>query len=373
MVTSLNNSPASSQSSSLSKELVSRARASFLGLVIGDVLGAPVQFGSSSTAIREHIDRLKDYHDNQVLRKGVYTDDTSMALCLADSLIEKKGYDSYDIMKKFSDWESFGYRSYFDYGYDVGIQVDNAISDFDNNPIVLSSKEREWNAGNGSIMRLAPVIIAAAGTQSLADSVRLAWLSGRETHYSEVAEMSTEVFANFLFRALHQHQSQKSSSQIASSHSKSKESTAVSPEELIKSTFDDLYFTSDTLKEAWLDNSWQVMPRINSDGECLRDLGGYIIDAITIALWGLVHSKTFEDGMLKVLSLGGDTDTNCAIYGQLAGAFYGLENIPTRWTKDLAISSEAIFSLTDELLNLPGCPILRTRFEEDTDYFKRPD
>ena len=179
-----------------------KAYGMMIGLVVGDILGAPVQFGVNSQEIRENIEKLKDFHDNHVLPKGVYTDDTSMTLCLADSLIENHGYDSYDVMKKYSDWEAHGYRSYFDYGYDVGSQTDNAISVFEKNPIVEKNSKREFNAGNGSIMRLAPTILAAAKRSNLTKTVELAWISGRETHYSEVAEMGTEIFANFLYRTL---------------------------------------------------------------------------------------------------------------------------------------------------------------------------
>ena len=327
--------------------LASKAYATFLGLVIGDVLGAPVQFGVSSNAIRQNIERLKNYCDNSVLSKGVYTDDTSMALCLADSLIEKRGYDSYDIMEKFRNWENNGYRSYFDYGYDVGTQTDIAIREYEKNPIIPKEKERLFNAGNGSVMRLAPTVIAAASTQDLERTVKIAWLSGRETHYSEVAEMCTQVFANLLYRALHLNKDAKKSAVL---------------------DLDNLYFTEKKFEEAWLDNSWMVMPRANSDGECLRDLGGYAVDAITIAIWGVKNFDSFEEGMLEVLQLGGDTDTNCAIYGQLAGAYYGMEEIPERWQEDLAISKEAIFELVDELLKLPSCEVLKTRFEEDPEF-----
>lgn len=323
-----------------------KAYGMMIGLVVGDILGAPVQFGANSRHIREHIEKLKNFHNNHVLPKGVYTDDTSMALCLADSLIEKQGYDSYDVMKKYSDWEAHGYRSYFDYGYDVGAQTDNAISVFAKNPIVKKTLKREFNAGNGSIMRLTPTIIATASENDITKTVELAWISGRETHYSEVAEMGTEVFANFLYRALR----------------------LTDKQEIV--SFQNLTFTAENLEECFLDFKWLFVPRINSDGECLRDLGGYVIDAITIAVWGFIHSDSFEEGMLKVLMLGGDTDTNCAIYGQLAGAYYGAKNVPRRWVDNMTISEEAIKDLTDELLKINSCPIIRTRFEEDT-YFEK--
>lgn len=318
-----------------------KALGMMMGLVVGDILGAPVQFGVDSDYIRQNMEKLKDFHKNRVLPKGVYTDDTSMSLCLADSLIEMGGYDSYDVMKKYSDWDAYGYRSYFNYGYDIGTQTLLAVADFRKNPVVSTRVERTEGAGNGSVMRLAPVIIATAQEGDLEKTIKLAWVSGRETHYSEVAEMGTEVFANFLYQAMR----------------------LDDKEEII--SLEKLKFTSEPIKECFLDHKWMFSPRISSDGECLRDLGGYVIDAIVIAVWGFVHSDTFEDGMLKILGLGGDTDTNCAIYGQLAGAYYGFKNIPRRWVENMAISETEIYELVDRLYEMKICPIIRTRFEED--------
>jgi ADP-ribosylglycohydrolase len=99
-------------------------------------------------------------------------------------------------------------------------------------------------------------------------------------------------------------------------------------------------------------------------GDNLKDLGGYILDAIAIAQWGLLNFDNFKDGMVAVIQLGGDTDTNAAIYGQLAGAYYGYKAIPKHWTKDLYLHDE-IVELADKLLAMKNCPIIRTRFEED--------
>ena len=322
-----------------------KARGMLVGLAVGDALGAPVQFGANSLTIRDSIEKYRSFHDNHVLPKGVWTDDTSMALCIADSLLECRGYNSYNLMDKFCDWDSFGYRCYFDTGYDVGAQTDNAICTYAKKPIVFKDTPREWNAGNGGTMRLAPTIIAAHENQSLEKSVELAWLSSRETHYSEKAECGAEVFANLLYRAL----------------------DLKNKEDIIK--LDNLYFTDKELEECWLDKEWYVSGRIRSNGDCLCDLGGYVFDALTIAIWGFINAENFEDGILKVLQLGGDTDTNCAIYGQLAGAFYGFESIPKRWLKDLYLRDE-IIELADRLASMKSCPVIMTRFEEDGEYFR---
>ena len=68
--------------------------------------------------------------------------------------------------------------------------------------------------------------------------------------------------------------------------------------------------------------------------------------------------------MLKIIRLGGDTDTNAAIYGQLAGSFYGYSAIPIEW-RDGIIQSKELVSIADKLLDISDCKILRTRFEDD--------
>ena len=98
--------------------------------------------------------------------------------------------------------------------------------------------------------------------------------------------------------------------------------------------------------------------------------GGYIVDTFAIALWGLQNFKNFKDGMMAVIRLGGDTDTNAACYGQLAGAYYGYEAIPEEWRKGVYLSDELV-KIADELLEMDECVIKRTRFEDD-EFFK-PD
>ena len=309
----------------------------FLGLASGDALGAPVEFVTSRNIIA-HIDELKNFRDNGIFPKGVWTDDTSMALCLGDSLYEKQGYDSYDVMDKYLEWRDHGLNSFFNYGEGIGNQVDTALDEYESEPVVPVDKERVWSAGNGSIMRLAPIIIATYDMK-IQDVVYLSKISARETHYSEEAEAGTEIFGAMLYLALHGEKKEK----------------ILSHEELLK------YSTGEVYND--------ILSRIFSKPDCLSielsDVSGYIVDALTIAIWGLYNHDNFEEGMLEVLKLGGDTDTNCAIYGQLAGAYYGVENIPERWLGENLYESEGIESMAENLLKMGEVKVLRTRFEED--------
>lgn len=304
-----------------------KSRGLFLGLAIGDALGMPVEFMQPGTF--EPITGMRSGGPFE-LPRGCWTDDTSMALCLADSLLECGGYDSYDVMDKYLRWWQEGYRSSRDSCFDIGNQVRQALADFLPAPaIVPASLPRTESAGNGTIMRLAPVIIAAYPSSSPADIINLARVSARETHYSLEAEIGTEVFAALLLNAL-KTDTKKAVLEV------SRHSTGALFAELFERI-------TDTKK---LNNS------------------GYVIHSLQVAVWAFKQYDTFEEGMLATVNLGGDTDTNGAIYGQLAGAFYGYDAIPSSWREQLHQEKELV-AIADKLLALPDCPIIQTRFAED--------
>ena len=323
-----------------------KLRGMLVGLAVGDAIGAPVEFGYSSTVIREEIPKLAHYHKNFAMPKGVWTDDTSMALCLADSLLEKKGYDSYDIMDKFAAWEFSGYRSYFPMGYGVGVHTDESISAYTEDPIIHKNSPEAESIANGCIMRLAPIIMANT-KNSLENILELAKLSCRETHNSTGSMAVTELLAASLYLILNN----------------------TPKEDLLKKSLEQI---KDKKLRDFLNETSDLHMRINDKkGTSLRDLGGYAVDCYDIAMWGLLNFDTFRYGLLGVISLGGDTDTNGAVYGQLAGAYYGYKNIPEEWRNDIYLADELV-KISDKLTKLGKTPILKTRFEDDQ-HFKRKD
>ena len=360
----------------------SKSRGTLLGLAIGDALGAPVEFlpGPGSQYIAEMGDKIAHFHDSYRSPKGVWTDDTEMALCIADSLLVNQGYDSYDIMRRFRAWAEEGYRTYDDKpAADVGMQTARAIDEFISHPVVPKRQPKTDSAGNGAIMRLSPIIIANTfpnkkyptlkdgykkGTLAIkpeedenselitqADidpTLKMAALSCRETHDSVAAITTTVLFATTVYCALHG---------LGKNHI----ATYCSRWMHLGAEYDDF----------WLANIDNLVGRaLDKSPIKFQDLGGYIVDTFAISLWGLLHYDTFKDGMLAVIRLGGDADTNAACYGQLAGAYYGYENIPAEWRNGVYQSAE-IVKLADNLLQMPKCPVLRTRFEDDK-HFQEP-
>ncbi len=312
-------------------ETLDKLRGMLVGLAVGDALGAIYEFYSANNLA--HLKTLKMRTINRTT--GIWTDDTAMALCLADSLIENNGYDSFDVMNKYLDWHLTGYRSYFSCGEGIGIQTAGSIISYkEGHTIIPANKQRTSNAGNGALMRLAPVVIAAYGKLKPQDVLKLARISARETHYSQEAEATAEIFAYILYKAVKN----------------------PSKEDIVDIT--DAPFSSAV-------NS-SVLNRINArySHKELVDLGGYSIDALKIAIWGFLNYDNFKSGINAVIKLGGDTDTNGAIYGQLAGAYYGYSAIPLNWRNNLYQEQDIVF-VADSLATMPTCPILQTRFEED--------
>ena len=258
-----------------------------------------------------------------------------MALCLADSLLAKGHYDSFDVMERYQRWFSKGYRSSTDRCFDIGGQVRAALFDFEHEQRVPVTAERSNRAGNGAIMRLAPVVIAGFEHREIREIVVTAGLSARETHYSVEAEAATEVFAALLVGAL----------------------LGWAPEHIINvgwastgPAFDEMaarVISTDPAERA----SWE------------SETSGYIVHGLRLAVHGLLDFPSFKDATLAIANMGGDSDTNAAIYGQLGGAFYGVEAIPASWRSTLH-QGEEIDALARALVDLRLKPPV-TRFDED--------
>ena len=303
-----------------------------MGLAVADAVGTTNEFKVAST--------FKPITDMVgggpfLLKPGQWTDDTSMALCLADSLLAKGHYDSFDVMERYQRWFSKGYRSSTDRCFDIGGQVRAALFDFEHEQRVPVTAERSNRAGNGAIMRLAPVVIAGFEHREIREIVVTAGLSARETHYSVEAEAATEVFAALLVGAL----------------------LGWAPEHIINvgwastgPAFDEMaarVISTDPAERA----SWE------------SETSGYIVHGLRLAVHGLLDFPSFKDATLAIANMGGDSDTNAAIYGQLGGAFYGIEGIPASWRERVHLGEE-IDQLARDLVDLHLEPPV-TRFDED--------
>ena len=286
------------------------------------------------------------------LPAGAWTDDTSMALCLAESLIERKGFDPVDQLERYVRWYRHGYLSSTGRCFDIGNSTRQALERFERTGEPFPGDADPGGGGNGPLMKLAPVALALAPHPAAA--VARAAESARTTHGAPQAADASRYFAGLLIGALRGETGQHPVPQ----------GTAFEP-------VGGLWGVAPLHPEVAAVGAGSASQRPEICG------GGYVIEALEAALWAMRSTRTFEDGVLAAVNLGDDADTTAAIFGQLAGAYYGLEAIPARWREQL-VMGEYIVELADGLFDLantiasdgsptPKVPSKRGSVEEEID------
>lgn len=290
------------------KALRDRFRGALIGLTVGDALGTSLEFSLPGTF--EPISGMEGGGPFN-LKPGEWTDDTSMALCLAESILETGGFDPVDQMNRYVRWRDEGYLSSTGECFDVGVATSRALDAFKawGEPYAGSIDPR--TAGNGSLMRLAP--IPMRWRTDLAQTAHYAALSSRTTHAAPEAVDACRYYAVLIALAL-------------SGYSKD-EVLATSPDFL--GVFENNPLSPAIAAIAAGSYRERKPPQIRGSG--------YVVHTLEAALWALNASDDFQSGLLKVVNLGEDADTTGAVYGQLAGAVYGVEAIPSAWVNKLAM------------------------------------
>ena len=297
-----------------------RFRGCLLGLAAGDALGTTLEFKSPGTF--EPIDDMVGGGPFN-LQPGQWTDDTSMALCLATSLVEREGFDARDQMQRYVRWWREGYLSSTGSCFDIGITVSDALSRFERSGDPYAGSTDPYSAGNGSLMCLAPVPMYYSGDP--AESISKAADSSRTTHQAAAAVDACRYFAGLLIGALE----------------------GADKETLLSARYcpvEGLWESDPLVEEIALiaDGSFK-----DRDPPQIRGVG-YVVQSLEAALWAFDRSDNFRDGALLAANLGHDADTTAAIYGQIAGAYYGADGIPAMWRERLTAAAE-ITSLADSL------------------------
>ncbi|GET39802.1 ADP-ribosylglycohydrolase family protein [Microseira wollei] len=308
-------------------QAIERYRGCLLGLAAGDAVGTTLEFQPPDT-----FTPIKDMVGGGPfgLQPGEWTDDTSMALCLAESLIEQNGFVPIDQLQRYLQWYRRGYLSSKGYFFDIGRTVRKALMRFEKTRESYCGDTNPRSAGNGSIMRLAPVPLFFA--QNPEDAIAFSGESSRTTHGAATAIDACRYLGALLVGAVN----------------------GASRDELLSP-----YYSP-------IPNYWQQNPLVDEiDAIAAGSFkhrqppeikgSGYVVASLEAALWAFYHSQSFEEGCLLAVNLGDDADTTGAVYGQLAGAFYGEQGIPQSWRdrlayRDLIASfAEQLFSLSQSL------------------------
>ncbi|HOI12755.1 MAG TPA: ADP-ribosylglycohydrolase family protein [Methanoculleus sp.] len=311
---------------------IDRYRGCLLGLAAGDALGVSAEFQPPGTFAPVTGMAGGGYHN---LRPGEWTDDTSLALCLAESLIEKRGFDPVDQLERYVRWYREGHLSSTGTCFDIGTTTRKALERFMVTREPFPGLTDERSAGNGSLMRVCPVPMFYA-----ADPVRAIELSGessRTTHALPVAVDACRFFGGLIVGAL-----------------------AGAPKEVLLS---ERYSPVPGYREehplAGEIDAVAAGSYLRKEPPAIRGRG-YVVASLEAALWAFSRSSTFEEGCLLAVNLGEDADTTAAIYGQLAGAYYGAAGIPQAWLECLAMR-DLIEGYADGLMRYGEMKLPRTR------------
>lgn len=246
-------------------------RSCIYGLAVGDALGVPYEFHERGTFTCEGMDGYGTHHQPA----GTWSDDTSMALAMLDSIAECGCVDTVDMAQRFNDWLYGGAYTCDGYAFDVGGTTSMALR-------LGHGMDGECDCGNGSVMRAAP--LAALGVTP-----------------DEIERISAITHAHAVPKAM-----------------------CVG---LVDDVRDAAKYGVDSLREPYA----YIQERLIDD----VDSGGYCVDTAEAAMWCLLHTDKYSDCVKAAVNLGGDTDTTAAVAGALAGAAYGVDGIPARWLGQL--------------------------------------
>jgi ADP-ribosyl-[dinitrogen reductase] hydrolase len=287
---------------------IERYRGCLLGLATGDAVGTTLEFKSPGT-----FTPISDLVGGGPfgLQPGQWTDDTSMALCLAESLIEQNGFVPTHQLETYLKWYQEGHLSSTGRCFDIGNTTYSALLQFEKTREPYCGSTNPRSAGNGSIMRLAPVPLFFA--QNPKAAIEKSGESSRTTHGAATAVDACRYLGALLVGAVN----------------------GVSREELLSNHYSPIpgYWEENPLVEEIAEiagGSFKHREPPEIQGK------GYVVQSLEAALWAFSRSHSFKQGCLLAVNLGDDADTTGAVYGQLAGAFYGEQRIPESWRTQLA-------------------------------------
>lgn len=296
-----------------------RARGALVGLACGDAVGTTVEFSPPGTF--EPVTDMVGGGPFQ-LRPGEWTDDTSMALCMAESIVDRRTLDLADHHRRYLAWYRDGRLSSNGRCFDIGNTCASQLHRFERTGEAVDPNPDQESAANGSLMRLAPVPIASF--RDLAAAAELSAESSRSTHPAQRPVDACRVYGA-----------------------------------MIAALIDGADYHDVAHPDFW---QWgelhpQVATVVSGSYRTKADHEirgtGFCIDALKAALWAVEGAVDFRDAVLRATNLGDDADTTAAIAGQLAGARWGWSGIPTEW-RERVVMADRLVSLADALHDLEG-------------------
>ncbi len=277
----------------------------FFGAIIGDVLGMPYEFEEAGDF---HFDGTMEKGGPFNLPKGYYTDDTSMMLAMANSILQCGGkIDSVNQAHRYLEWYKDGKFSSTGNCFDIGHQTRLALDYFKEYKEFLTDSVP---SGNGCLMRVAPTILACLklNTEEFNAAIKESCIN---THNSDEAILYTKSYAHFV-------------------------------RDVIR---------SDSVVIDNIRSITEKHPIYNNKSNDAFEAKGYIKNTYYAALRSFINTNNYKECMIDIINIGGDTDTNACIAGMLAGAYYGYMHLPSEWLYSIHNFDE-LYSTCEELYNL---------------------
>ena len=295
----------------MAEKIYDQYRGALMGLAIGDALGAP--FEGLSRGTFGPVESMAGGGPHN-LEPGQWTGNTSLALCLAASLTERQGFDPRDQMDRYLRWKNEGYMSSTGRAFGMGSTLGKALRRYEETGDPSAGPADALTAGSGSLARLAPIPMYMFLDGSRAKE--LAAAMSRTTHAAEEAVDACRYLTGLMVGAFR----------------------GESKEALLSDHYSPVY-------HYWFFPQIKLARKVaaiaagsykQKEAEDLP-ASGYVIDTLEAALWCFWRTQSFREGALLAVSLGNDAGTTAAVYGQLAGAYYGAEAIPGEWRETVAL------------------------------------
>ncbi len=290
-------------------ERIEKIVGGILGVVTGDALGLPVQFLSRDEVKSNSVTGMRGGGAFNT-PAGTWSDDSSLTLCLAESLVEK-GYDTNDIADRFVRWFRDGYCTPLGYSFDIGQATAIAMNNLIKGVTPLEAGPAgENNNGNGSLMRILPAAIYYAHLSDPELIEKICEVS-RITHGHPRSQLGCSLYALYVKELL---------------AGKNPESAYQDLRVKVQTVFGGFELEKELGYYQCLTKG--RLPKLSEDE---IESTGYVVHTLEAAIWCFMTTGSYKEAIIKAVNLGLDTDTVGAVAGGLAGVYYGLAGIPSEW------------------------------------------
>lgn len=291
------------------------------GVAVGDAVGVPYEF-SSREKMQEHPATDMIGYGTYNLPPGTWSDDSSLTFCLAESLIED--FNLINISQKFINWRDKAYWTADNHVFDIGITTNKAISELQQ---ILSMEKAEvklenlretateYDNGNGSLMRIIPLLFQINNVD-IHQQFDIIWKVSALTHKHIRAAMSCMIYLKLAEYIL---------------NGSNKEDSYQKTREVITKFWTEINFPLTEQKHF----ERLIQHDIRSVHKDDLKSGGYVIEVLESSFWFFLNNENYKNTILSIINIGHDTDTSAAIAGGLAGLYYGVDDIPENWLKQI--------------------------------------